>query len=136
VDAGEIGAGTSVTALYEITPTGSPAQLSDPLRYQVEVAAGTTTELGYLKLRLKAPGATASTLIDTPIRPETAAASDDVRFAAAIAGFGQLLTASPYLNGWTYADAIALAGSAKGDDPYGYRAEAVTLMRLAETLAQ
>ncbi len=136
VDAGEIGAGHSVTAIYEITPVGSPAQLSDPLRYQAEQAASTTTELGFLKLRLKAPGADDSTLIETPIRPETAAATDDIRFAAAIAGFGQLLTASPYLLSWSYADAIALASAAKGADPYGYRAEAVTLMRLAESLAE
>ena len=136
VDAGEIGAGTSVTALYEITPTGSPAQLSDPLRYQAETVANTTTELGFLKLRLKAPGASESTLIDTPISPETAQPADDIRFAAAIAGFGQLLTASPFLKDWGYKDAIALANGAKGSDPFGYRAEAVTLMRLAETLAK
>ena len=141
VDAGEIGAGTSVTALYEITPTGSPAQLSDPLRYQAETAANTTTELGFLKLRLKAPGATQSTLIDTAIAPETGAPetgapTDDIRFAVAIAGFGQLLTASPFLQNWGYKDAIALATGAKGADPYGYRAQAVTLMRLAQTLAQ
>ena len=136
VDAGEIGAGTSVTALYEITPVGSPAQLSDPLRYQAETVANVTTELGFLKLRLKAPGASESTLIDTPIRPETAQPADDIRFATAIAGFGQLLTASPFLKDWGYKDAIALANGAKGADPFGYRAEAVTLMRLAESLAE
>ena len=135
VDAGEIGAGTAVTAIYEVTPVGSPAQLSDPLRYQADSVAATTSELGFLKLRLKAPGAAASTLIEVPIRPDMGAVSDEARFAAAIAGFGQLLRGNPFLGDWGYQDAIALATSAKGPDPYGYRAEAVTLMRLAETLS-
>ena len=137
VDAGEIGAGTSVTAIYEITPVGSPAQLSDPLRYQTEAgAAAAGDELGFLKLRYKEPGAADSILIETPIRTDGATASGEARFAAAIAGFGELLTASPYLRNWSYTDAIALATGAKGADPYGYRAEAVTLMRLAETLSR
>ena len=135
VDAGEIGAGTSVTAIYEITPAGSPAQLSDPLRYQAEAAASTTTELGYLKLRLKAPGADVSTLIDTPILPVVVEPGAEVRFAAAMAGFGQLLKGNGFVKDWGYADAIALASGAKGEDAYGYRAEAVTLMRLAATLS-
>ena len=135
VDAGEIGAGTSVTAIYEITPVGSPAQLSDPLRYQAEQAANTTTELGYLKLRLKAPGADVSTLVDTPILPVVVEPGTEVRFAAAIAGFGQLLKGNAFVKDWSYADAIVLASGAKGEDAYGYRAEAVTLMRLAQTLS-
>ncbi len=135
VDAGEIGAGTSVTAIYEITPVGSPAQLSDPLRYQAEAVASTTTELGYLKLRLKAPGADVSTLIDTPILPVVAEPGEEVRFATAVAGFGQLLKGNAFLKDWGYGDAIALASGAKGDDDFGYRAEAVTLMRLAQTLS-
>ncbi len=133
VDAGDIGAGHSVTAIYEITPVGSPARLSDPLRYDSAPPAPESDELGYLKLRYKEPGAATSRLIETPIT-EGGTASDDMRFAAAIAGFGQILTDSPYLNGWDYGDAIALANAAKGDDPYGYRAEAVRLMRLAQSL--
>ena len=135
VDAGEIGAGTAVTAIYEITPVGSPAQLSNPLRYQAETAAATTTELGFLKLRLKAPGASESRLIEVPINPDMAAVTDEVRFATAIAGFGQLLRGSPFLQDWGYGDAIALASGARGADAFGYRAEAVTLMRLAKTLS-
>lgn len=141
VDAGDIGAGHAVTALYEITPVGSPAALADPLRYRpaAETPRG-DGELGYLKLRYKRPGETSSTLIETPIgRGDGAvggAAEGDVAFAAAIAGFGQLLRDGPYMRDWSYDDAIALASGARGDDPYGYRAEAVTLMRLAETLAR
>ena len=137
VDAGEIGAGHTVTAIYEVTPVGSPAQLSDPLRYR---AADATTppadaELGFLKLRYKAPGAATSVLIETPIARGSAEPGADIRFAVAIAGFGQLLTASPYLGDWNYDDAMGLATAAKGTDAYGYRAEAVTLMRLAKSLA-
>ncbi len=136
VDAGEIGAGHQVTALYEIVPAGSPARLSDPLRYG-EVAVGPTSdvaELGFLKLRYKEPDADRSVLIEQPIPPTPTEADEDARFAAAIAGFGQLLTGGTYLRDWGWADAIALATGAKGADPYGYRAEAVQIMRLAESL--
>lgn len=133
VDAGDIGAGHSVTAIYEVTLVDSEGRLTDPLRYGDAEMQGGSDELGYLKLRYKAPGEETSELIETPIVAggET---SDDMRFAAAIAGFGQILQDSPYLNGWTYDDAIVLANSAKGEDAYGYRAEAVRLMRLAQSL--
>lgn len=134
VDAGELGAGHSVTAIYEITPTGSPAQLSDPLRYQTETPDTTSDELGFLRLRYKAPGQATSTLIETPFQtagtPGTEAA-----FSAAIAGFGQLLRDPTYLNGWDFDDAIALANTNRGDDPFGYRTQAVQLMRLAGSLS-
>ncbi|MEQ8291829.1 MAG: VWA domain-containing protein [Roseovarius sp.] len=133
VDAGDIGAGHSVTAIYEVTLVDSDGRLTDPLRYGDAETQSTSDELGYLKLRYKAPGEETSQLIETPIVAggET---TDDMRFAAAIAGFGQILQDSPYLNGWSYEDAIALANSAKGEDAYGYRAEAVRLMRLAQSL--
>jgi Ca-activated chloride channel family protein len=134
VDAGEIGAGHSVTAIYEITPAGSPAQLSDPLRYAASPAASGSTEFGFLRLRYKAPSDDTSQLIETPFQtvaqPDTEAA-----FAAAIAGFGQLLRDDTYLGDWGYDDAIALAKANRGDDPFGYRSQAVQLMRLAQSLA-
>ncbi|MEM7734114.1 MAG: von Willebrand factor type A domain-containing protein, partial [Pseudomonadota bacterium] len=135
VDAGDIGAGHSVTALYEITPVGSPAVLNDPLRYGEAAASGASEELGFFKLRYKAPGEDQSQLIETPIT-QGGEVSGDMRFAMAIAGFGQLLTDSPYLGDWGYTQAIDLANTAKGDDAFGYRAEAVRLMRLAESLEQ
>ncbi len=135
VDAGEIGAGHSVTALYEITPVGSPARLTDPLRYQPEAAAAESDELGFLRLRYKAPGEDASQLIETPILPGGTFTAE-AQFAAAIAGFGQLLQGSPYLGDWSYADAIALANGARGEDAFGYRSQAVQLMRLAESLSR
>ncbi|QFT91285.1 von Willebrand factor [Roseovarius sp. THAF9] len=136
VDAGDIGAGHQVTALYEITPVGSPAQMSDPLRYgEAEAVSGEADELGYFKLRYKAPGEDESQLIEQPI-VEGGEAGAEARFAAAIAGFGQLLRGETYLGDWGYTEAIALANGAKEEDPFGYRAEAVQLMRLAESLSR
>lgn len=139
VDAGEIGAGHAVTALYEVTAPGSPALRNEPLRYAATPArpiGDDTGELGFLRLRWKAPGANQSTLLETPILPQTGVADDDSRFAAAIAGFGQLLTGAPQLGTWGWDQAIALAEGARGSDRFGYRAEAVTLMRLAQSLTQ
>jgi len=137
VDAGEIGAGTSVTAIYEITPVGSPAILNDPLRYgeKPSAAPDPSGEIGYLKMRWKAPGAAKSALLETPILPATRAADEDVRFSVAIAGFGQLLKGGKYLHDWGYDDAITLANGARGEDPFGYRTEAVKLMRIAKSLS-
>ena len=135
VDAGEIGAGHSVTALYEITPVGSSAIKNDALRYSAaELPLGSTDEYGFLKLRYKNPGESKSKLITTPISHGTQEANETARFAAAIAGFGQLLTDEKYLNGWTWDKNIALALSGKGSDQFGYRAEAIQLMRLAKSL--
>ena len=135
VDAGDIGAGTSVTALYEITPVGSPAQLTEPLRYQpAGVAQGDAGELGFLRLRYKAPGAATSQLVEMPITADLPP-QGDADFAIAIAGFGQLLRGSTYIGDWSWGDAIALANANKGEDAFGYRAEAVQLMRLAQSLA-
>lgn len=134
VDAGEIGAGHSVTALYEITPVGSDARLTDPLRYGTQPAADGSEELGFLRLRYKAPGETASKLIETPITTDLPPMAD-TGFAAAIAGFGQLLRDDTYLGDWSWGDSIALANQHRGADPYGYRTEAVQLMRLAQSLS-
>lgn len=136
VDAGEIGAGHQVTALYEVTPVGSPAQRSDALRYTASPEGTGSDELAFLKLRYKAPGAAASTLIETPIPATPVTPDTDARFAAAIAGMGQLLGDPKYLGDWGWDQAIALASDARGDDPFGYRAEAVRLMRLAQSLAR
>lgn len=136
VDAGEIGAGHQVTAIYEVAAPGSEALRNDPLRYGSGAAPeGDTAELGFLRLRYKAPGSDTSDLIETPITLANAA-SDDARFAAAIAGFGQLLTGSEYLGDWGWDDAIALGLGARGDDPFGYRIEAVNLMRVAKGLSE
>jgi Ca-activated chloride channel family protein len=137
VDAGELGAGHTVTAIYEITPVGSPAQLSDPLRYQAAETASDSDsdELGFLRLRYKLPGETESRLIETTIPVfDRAQPNQEASFAASIAGFGQLLRDDTYLGDWGWDDAIALANQNRGDDPFGYRTEAVQLMRLAQSL--
>jgi Ca-activated chloride channel homolog len=135
VDAGDIGAGTAVTAIYEVTAPGSVALLSDPLRYGKPAAVGGSVELGYLRLRSVAVGATESTLQETPIVAGMPVTSD-TRFAAAIAGFGQLLTGEKYLGDWDWDQAIELGLAARGADEFGYRIEAVNLMRAAKVLAQ
>ncbi len=135
VDAGDIGAGTAVTAIYEVTAPGSAALRNDPLRYGTAEATPDTPELGFLRLRSVAPGASVSTLLETPI-VKGGQASDDARFAAAIAGFGQLLTGAHYLGDWGWDQAIELALAARGVDAFGYRVEAVNLMRSAKALSR
>jgi len=139
VDAGEIGAGHQVTAIYEVTAPGSAALLNDPLRYggaDATVApAPQGPELGFLRLRYKAPGEGVSALIETPILATAGTMGNDARFAAAIAGMGQILRGSVYLGDWGWDQAIELALGARGDDPFGYRVEAVNLMRLAQSLS-
>ena len=147
VDAGEIGAGHAVTAIYELTPVGGPTQI-EPLRYPQGSASprpeGATAnfnrELGFLRIRYKLPGETTSRLIERPItdadvRPSLAAAPESTRWATAIAGYGQLLRGDPYLRqGYGCNDVINLAQSARGRDEFGWRAEFVQLARQASTL--
>lgn len=134
VDAGDIGAGHQVTALYEITLAGAVGQV-DELRYGEAVAGGAKDELGYLKLRYKEPGTADSVLAAQPM-PVDLQGDGELRFAASIAGFAELLRDSDRLGSWGYLDAVALANAARGDDPFGYRAEAIRLMRLAASLDQ
>lgn len=134
VDAGDLGAGHSVTAIYEVTPVGSDAVLNDPLRYQAVDVGGDADELGFLKLRYKEPGQGVSKLLEVPIS-QGPVANSDAQFASAIAGFGQLLRGSDYLGDWDYAQAIDLANANRGEDIFGYRTQAVQLMRLAQSLS-
>lgn len=135
VDAGDIGAGTQVTALYEITPVGSPAISVDPLRYgEGEALPESNGELAFLKLRYKLPGESSSNLLTTPVLNQPVdQATQDVIFSTAVASFGQLLRDDTRLGDWSFDDVLALAQQGKGDDPFGYRAEFIRLVRLAET---
>jgi len=143
VDAGEIGAGHTVTAIYELTPVGSGAERVDPLRYQEEAeapASDMSDEIGFLKIRYKLPDGDTSTLITRPVTADDRSASVDAapresRFATAVAAFGQLLRGGQYTGDYDYDDIIALAQGAKGDDPFGYRAEFINLVRLAKSAA-
>lgn len=141
VDAGEIGAGHTVTALYEIVPVGQKGWL-EPLRYGQAKApeqGGKSGELAMLRVRYKAPEGGSSRLIERPISAtptdrSLAQASDDLRFAAAVAAFAQQLKDGRYTASFSLKDTAALARGAKGDDPFGLRGEFVQLVELAQSL--
>jgi Ca-activated chloride channel family protein len=140
VDAGDVGSGHTVTAIYEITPAGAPKMVDD-LRYSTPGIAGSPApsgdgEYGFLKMRYKLPKEEASKLITVPItkalEKDIAAAPEDVRFSVAVAGFGQLLRGLPYVGTYSFDDVRTLAQSARGKDEFGYRAEFLNLVRLAK----
>lgn len=147
VDAGEIGAGHTVTALYEITLSDSDSGHSvDPLRYGSSLAPAPIVqrrpdaELAYLKLRYKEPDSDTSQLLEEPLLLRDVAGNIDgtsatYRFAAAVAGFGQLLRDNAALGDFGYDDVLALANAARDDDAFGYRAEFVNLVKTAQVLA-
>jgi len=145
VDAGEIGSGHSVTAIYEMTPAGSVAELVDNLRYQSPAsptAGGQSGEYAFLRIRYKLPQEDTSRLIEAPVSAanevgasEGGRAAREARFAAAVAGFGQLLRGGQYTRGFGYDGVVALAQANKGEDEFGYRAEFVNLVRLAGSAA-
>jgi len=144
-DAGEIGAGHTVTALYEIVPAGIQADAIAPpvdeLKYQKEVSlteAAESEEVLTIKMRYKAPDGDTSKLVEFPVSDEGKAfdqADLDVRFAAAVAGFGMKLRNSPYAGKWTYSDVEKTAEAALGDDPLGLRAEMIELVRKAAAIS-
>ena len=142
VDAGEIGAGHSVTAIYEMTPVGSPAVTVDKLRYVSETPTSSTgsDEYAFVKIRHKLPNADKSTLQTSPIgkRQERSLkrASDDMRFATAVAIVGQKLRGDTVVEDYSYEDAIKLAKSAKGEDENGYRAEFIQMVQLIDSLGE
>jgi Ca-activated chloride channel family protein len=141
VDAGEIGAGHSVTAIYEIALQGSPAARLNDSRYQPAVKPATIRddELALVRVRYKAPGSDRSELLERPVlqstmHAELQQASERYRFAAAVAAFGQLLRDGRYTGDFDYADVLALARAARGTDPFGYRGEFLQLAGLAASL--
>jgi Ca-activated chloride channel family protein len=145
VDAGDIGAGHTVTAIYEITPTGSAAEMFGSLRYKKPAATNSdkaATEYGFLRLRYKLPKENKSRLIETAIKIADGLESfddapQDVRFSVAVAAFGQMLRGGKYLGGgFSYDYVIEMAQASKGQDPFGYRAEFINLVRLAKSAAK
>lgn len=142
VDAGDIGAGHSVTAIYEMTPVGSPAITMDELHYVSNDTPKNTgsDEYAFVKIRHKLPDADSSTLQTFPIgkRQEKSLrrASDDMRFATAVAIVGQKLRGYMQVEDYSYADAIKLANGAKGKDENGYRAEFVQMVKLIEAMEE
>ena len=141
VDAGDIGAGHTVTALYEIALKDGGGARTEPLRYgkPAENAEARGEEIAFLRLRYKQPDGDVSQLLEWPIRHDQAAkdakeASERFRFAAAVAGFGQLLRGGRYTGSFGYDGVLALARAARDPDPYGYRGEFLTLVGLAKAL--
>lgn len=137
VDAGDVGAGHTVTAIYEMTPVGSPAIKLDQRRYADnsgnKASANTSDELAFVKIRYKKPGQSKSELISTPVRStDQALDRKETRFAAAVAAFGQHLKGSKYLESFSLKDIENLASANRGPDEYGYRAEFVNLVRQAQ----
>jgi Ca-activated chloride channel homolog len=142
VDAGEIGAGHRVTALYEVVPVGARGRV-EPLRYGGRQAANTAAdarngELAHVRLRYKLPDSDTSKLLEYPIAKSSITApgklSPDFRFAASVAAFGQILRGGKYVGEFGYADVAQLAKGALDQDTEGYRREFVSLVKLAAAL--
>lgn len=147
-DAGEMGAGHTVTAFYEVVPVGVKMNMQgnvDPLKYQTEAKNPIQKRLGEsmhpdlltVKLRYKQPNGSTSKKIEVPlIDSNTNEVSDDFRFAAAVAMFGQVMKGSEYKGEGTFDKAIELAQSGYGNDSQGYRREFVRLMETAKGLTR
>lgn len=142
VDAGEIGAGHSVTALYEISYVDGENLANDPLRYQSASDSKVEThqnELAHIKLRFKPSHDASSQLIghfvERPLSPVSIdVASVDFKFAVAVAGFGQLLNGGRYMQDFDYDQVEPLASSSMGEDKFGYRHEFLQLVKTAALL--
>lgn len=138
-DAGELGSGHTVTALYEIIPVGVESDFVkdiDPLKYQSNQNPITSNsdELLTVKFRYKDPDGTKSKLITQVVANEIRKSSENLDWSMAVAGFGVLLRDSEYKNDLNYADVLSMAKSAKGKDEYGYRAEFIELVDLASRM--
>jgi Ca-activated chloride channel homolog len=139
-DAGDMGSGHSVTAIYEIVPTGTESAYlakTDALKYQKTISSGDTGELLTLKIRYKKPDSKTSELLDYPVKNKSislASTSDNFRLAASVAEFGLLLRQSEYKGGAGYEDVIKRAKTAFGKDDEGYRSEFVRLAKVAQSL--
>jgi Ca-activated chloride channel family protein len=141
-DAGEIGAGHTVTAIYEIALKGSKGLLVDPLRYGNVEHGGKpnpdASEFAFLRLRYKAPDGDVSKLIETPlpvsVLKEPGEAPADARFAVAVAAFGQKLRGGDYIGAFGYDQIAEAARTARGGDSDGYRAEFIDLVEMAKAL--
>ncbi len=147
IDAGEIGAGHTVTALYEVTLVDSKNRAVDPLRYSNEIGDNKlrtndlrSEEMAHLRLRYKEPAASKSKLIEQAIKtsdiePRLTDTSNRYRFSAAVAGFGQLMRGGKYMDEFAYDDVLDLARKSRGNDNFGYRGEFISLVNLAKSLS-
>lgn len=138
IDAGDLGSGHSVTAIYEVVLFSSEFRFHDPLRYQPEIINQPTTkpsELAYVKTRYKLPGSDRSQLLSRPIFARVPSTSSDaMQLASAVATFAELRRESPYVNGANVSEAINLLQPTVANDRWGYRAELLQLMKNAQVL--
>ena len=136
VDAGDIGAGHTVTAIYEITPTDAKHQSIDAARYTAnkseQASSQKSGEYGYIKIRYKLPNESVSKLIEQPISTNATKDSAEAQFSIAVAGFAQLLANGKHTGELNYDAVIEQALSSKGSDPFGYRSEFIQLVRMAK----
>lgn len=132
-DAGELGAGHTVTALYEIVPAQEEEKVENGLRYQDSVTVP-SKEWFCVNLRYKEPGEQESKLMQKTVEPQNAEISDNFRFASAVAQFGMLLNQSEYAGNATFEQVIEQARSAMGEDIFGLRAEFIQLVGMANYL--
>lgn len=134
-DAGEIGCGHTVTALYEIVSVNASttAPLIDPLKYTT-LSLNKSSDLLNVKLRYKKPGEDTSILLTQSIRNDQHNASSNLWFASAVAEFGMLLRDSEFKGQSSYTQAMDRAKANKGDDDYGYKDEFIRLVQMADML--
>src|SRR5439155_4111359 len=141
-DAGDMGAGHTVTALFEVVPTGVDVAVPgvDPLKYQTpqaRVRPSSTRETLTLKIRYKDPEGSQSKLLEVPLvdsGKSFASASTDYRFAASVAAFGMILRDSPYKGSASLSAVLDMAEGSKGQDRSGYREEFIGLVNRARSL--
>ncbi len=144
VDAGDVGSGQTVTALYEIVPVDGPRVMGD-LRYAqpsgpagITAPASATTEYAFVKIRYKLPKSDVSTLISTPVDRSSEhsrfeEAPTEARFATSVAAFGEILRGGRHTGSFAYDDVLRIASAARGEDAFGYRSEFLQLVRAAKT---
>mgnify|MGYP003393063084 CR=1 FL=1 len=142
IDAGDIGSGHAVTAVYEITPVGSKARLIDESRYQKSAEKvekkDKSGEYAFVKIRYKLPDSDTSKLITTPVDSKVeykqiSEIPNDAKFATSVVAFAQILRGDSYTKSYSYDDVINLAQAAKGEDKFGYRSEFINMVRLAKS---
>ncbi len=142
VDAGDIGSGHAVTAVYEVTPVGSKARLIDDSRYQKSEEKtekkDKSDEYAFVKIRYKLPDSDTSKLITTPVDSKVeykqlTEVPTDARFATSVVAFAQILRGDSYTKSYSYDDVINFAQAAKGEDKFGYRSEFINMVRLAKS---
>jgi len=139
-DAGELGAGHNVTAIYEIIPKGGKSNAGnvDPLKYQTTTAGNNSSDLVTLKLRYKPIDSEISKLISQVVKTSDLknwnSASKDQQFVGAVAGFGLLLRDSKFAKNYSYSDVLNWAKNGTGNDEEGYRSEFIGLVRKAQDL--